>query len=93
MNPIKLRQHEILEKIKELALKQEELKEKKTQGHGKMKIEIDKQLVEINGYIDDLDMQLYHLSREERRIQLRILKLCGFLIKYCNVSSTSMSSI
>lgn len=87
INAIKTRQKDVLDRIKETLNTIQELKDRKAQG--KTKIELEKKLVEAEKRLDDLDLELYEVTREEKRASLRILKLCTFLIKYCHVNTSS----
>lgn len=88
---IKNRQKELIEKIKEKVYTLETLEEKKKKEKNRM--EIDRKLLNEQKALEALDDELFNLTRDERKILVRMSKLCEFLIKYCKLPSQSKINI
>lgn len=88
---IKTKQIELIERIKEKISLLESLEEKKKKE--KNRIELDRKLLNEQKALENLDDDLFNLTREEQKLLARMLKLCEFLIKYCKLPSHSNQAI
>lgn len=87
---IKKKKNFFLEKIKEKLSYVENLKEQKIK-EPKKRLEIDKKIKIEDIEIEDIDNQLHEVTREEKQILLRILKLSEFLIKHFELTKNGIA--
>ena len=85
--PLKARQKELIENIKDKMAEIGNLEERKKKDRNRMNLDVQINIKkqELNKYDDEL----FQITREEENILLRKLKLCEFLIKYCKLPVNS----
>jgi hypothetical protein len=84
LSELKFKQKEIVEQIKEKLAIIGNL-ENSLKNSGKSRIEIEKKIKRERDTLELLDDKLFSLTKDEKNILMRKLKLCEFLIKYCKL--------
>ena len=81
------KQNEITEEIKDKNLTIENLKDNLRKNKNINAIKLTNEINKIENEINQLDQNLFNLMGEETAINLRIIRMCIFLIKFCKSSS------
>lgn len=84
LSELKFKQRDMVEQIKEKLAMIGNL-ENSLKNSGKSRIEIEKKIKRVKDEMEALDDKLFSLTKDEKNILMRKLKLCEFLIKYCKL--------
>ena len=92
-NSIKKKQNELLDALKEKVALVESLDEKVNKANGQERIELQKQLLNENKEMNELDNELLSLTQKEGNILYRIVNLCKFAINNCKLPQTAFDNM
>jgi hypothetical protein len=83
---------ELINSIKEIIAETNQLEEKKKKDN-KNRLDVEKQILDKQRKLDEYDDNLMSITKEEKSIVLRELKLCEFLIKYSKLPVNMFNSM